>query len=64
MKKAMSVVFFLGFVVGAMLIMSVDDCQGLVDDPSERYSVRELADAIATREANYAELAVELEGTK
>ena len=42
----------------------IDRELGAFDPPADRYTVAELTDAIATREATFAERAVELEGEK
>ena len=60
-------VFMLGvlsFLIGVMVLWLVLLKLGVGDPPADRYTVAELTDAIATREADFAERAVELEESK
>ena len=54
----------IGFVIGWFGLMAVGIVFDLYAKPAGNYTVAELTDAIATREANFAERAVELEERK
>lgn len=59
-----TIAFILGIVLGITLILWADSATGVTDPPEDKYTVQELTDAIATREANYSERALELEASK
>ena len=54
--------FVVGFALGMVAMAVILTAAGRLDQPADSYTVAELTDAIATREANFAERAVELEG--
>ncbi len=51
----------LGIILGVELVIFIQLAAGVHDDPEDRYTVEELTDAIATREANIATQIAELE---
>ena len=63
-KKGVALVILLSVFIGASLLGRIQEELGVFDGPADRYTVAELQGAIATREANFAERAVELEGEK
>ena len=54
----------LAFILGVFVLFISLAFAGVTASPADRYTVAELTDAIATREADFAERAVELEGEK
>ena len=52
------------FLLGVSFVILVMTVAGVGDAPEDKYTVQELTAAIATREADFAERAIELEGEK
>ena len=51
-------------MVGMMAMFAVEVWTGTYDDPADAYTIQELTDAIATREAKFAERVIELGESK